>query len=56
MKGIPVAVVVIGGGPLDIQAVKDNPNVGAIVWAGYPGRKPTVLSRVDDRPCPFRKS
>ena len=35
-----MAVVVIGGGPLDIQAVKDDPNVGAIVWAGYPGRAP----------------
>ena len=37
-KGIPVIVVVIGGGPLDMSATKANPDVGAIMWAGYPGQ------------------
>jgi len=35
---IPVAVVVMGGGPLDISAIKANVNVGAIMWCGYPGQ------------------
>ena len=26
------------GGVVDLAAVKANPNVGAIMWAGYPGQ------------------
>ena len=35
---IPVVVVVMGGGPLDISAIKANKDVGAIIWCGYPGQ------------------
>ena len=34
----PVVVVVMGGGSLDMTALKENPKVSAIVWAGYPGQ------------------
>ena len=38
-KKIPVTVVVMGGGPVDISAsCKDNADVGAIMWCGYPGQ------------------
>ena len=33
----PVVVVTMGGGPVDLTAVKSNPNIGAIIWCGYPG-------------------
>ena len=36
--GNPVIVVVMGGGPLDISAVKANSGIGAIMWCGYPGQ------------------
>jgi beta-D-xylosidase 4 len=35
---IPVTVVVMGGGPVDISAAKSSPHVGAIMWCGYPGQ------------------
>ena len=31
---IPVTVVVMGGGPVDISAAKSSPHVGAIMWCG----------------------
>merc|ERR1712195_13494 len=34
----PVVVVVMGGGPLDLSAIKANNNVDAILWCGYPGQ------------------
>ena len=34
----PVVVVVMGGGPLDLSAIKANSNVDAILWCGYPGQ------------------
>jgi hypothetical protein len=37
-KKIPVAVVVMGGGPVDVSAIKANPDVSAIMWCGYPGQ------------------
>lgn len=37
-KKIPVAVVVMGGGPVDVSAIKANPDVNAIMWCGYPGQ------------------
>ena len=37
-KKIPVVLVVMSGGQLDISAHKADPNVGAIVWCGYPGQ------------------
>mmetsp|Transcript_39786 Transcript_39786/g.131687 ORF Transcript_39786/g.131687 Transcript_39786/m.131687 type:complete len:679 (+) Transcript_39786:694-2730(+) len=37
-EGLPVVVVVLGGGPLDLSAAKASPHVGAIIYAGYPGQ------------------
>uniref|UniRef100_A0A7S3APJ0 Fibronectin type III-like domain-containing protein n=1 Tax=Haptolina ericina TaxID=156174 RepID=A0A7S3APJ0_9EUKA len=36
--GKPVTVVVMSGGPVDVSAAKSDPNVGAILWCGYPGQ------------------
>jgi len=33
-----VILVVFGGGPIDLTSVRDNPNIEAILWAGYPGQ------------------
>jgi len=35
---LAVAVVVMSGGPVDLTQVKADPNVGAILWCGYPGQ------------------
>lgn len=34
----PITLVLISGGPVDILAAKENPKVGAILIAGYPGQ------------------
>lgn len=34
----PAVLVVISGGPVDLSAAKNNPKVGAILIAGYPGQ------------------
>ncbi|KAK3113806.1 hypothetical protein LTR53_008544 [Teratosphaeriaceae sp. CCFEE 6253] len=36
--GKPLVVVQFGGGQVDDSALLANPNVSAIVWAGYPGQ------------------
>ena len=36
-KGKPVMLVVMGGGMVDIEAEKNDPNVNAILFVGYPG-------------------
>ncbi|KAL2503809.1 putative beta-D-xylosidase 7 [Abeliophyllum distichum] len=33
----PVILVLMCGGPVDISFAKDNPKIGSILWAGYPG-------------------
>ncbi|CAL9748144.1 unnamed protein product [Musa acuminata subsp. burmannicoides] len=33
----PIILVLISGGPLDITFAKDDPRIGAILWAGFPG-------------------
>ncbi|KAL8058446.1 hypothetical protein ABFX02_03G018700 [Erythranthe guttata] len=33
----PVILVLLCGGPVDISFAKDNPKIGGILWAGYPG-------------------
>ncbi|KAA0145948.1 hypothetical protein FNF28_07761 [Cafeteria roenbergensis] len=33
----PVVVVVMSGEPVDLSLARDDPNVDAIVWMGYPG-------------------
>ncbi|KAG8503898.1 hypothetical protein CXB51_001855 [Gossypium anomalum] len=34
----PVALVLLSGGPIDVSFAKDDPRIGAILWAGYPGQ------------------
>ncbi|KAL5983584.1 putative beta-D-xylosidase 2 [Asimina triloba] len=34
----PVVLVLMCGGPVDVSFAKNNPKIGAIVWAGYPGQ------------------
>ncbi|XP_021953023.1 beta-xylosidase/alpha-L-arabinofuranosidase 1 [Folsomia candida] len=34
----PVVLVVVSGGVVDLSEWKDNPKVGAIIWAGYLGQ------------------
>ncbi|GAQ85726.1 Glycosyl hydrolase family protein [Klebsormidium nitens] len=34
----PVIVVILSGGPVDIKEAVGDANVGAILWAGYPGQ------------------
>ncbi|KAL7116664.1 hypothetical protein ACP275_03G018300 [Erythranthe tilingii] len=33
----PVILVLLCGGPVDISFAKNNPKIGGILWAGYPG-------------------
>ncbi|XP_047340618.1 probable beta-D-xylosidase 7 [Impatiens glandulifera] len=33
----PVVLVLLSGGPVDVSFAKDNPKIGSIIWAGYPG-------------------
>lgn len=33
----PVILVLLCGGPVDISFAKDDPKIGSILWAGYPG-------------------
>ena len=35
---LPVALVVMSGGPVDVSDAKGNEAVGAIMWCGYPGQ------------------
>lgn len=33
----PVVLVLVCGGPVDVGFAKDDPKIGSIIWAGYPG-------------------
>ncbi|KAH6759009.1 Glycosyl hydrolase family protein [Perilla frutescens var. frutescens] len=33
----PVILVLVTGGPVDVGFAKNNPKIGSILWAGYPG-------------------
>ncbi|KAK6131149.1 hypothetical protein DH2020_035111 [Rehmannia glutinosa] len=33
----PVVLVLVCGGPVDVSFAKDDPKIGSILWAGYPG-------------------
>ncbi|GFP79969.1 probable beta-d-xylosidase 7 [Phtheirospermum japonicum] len=33
----PVVLVLVCGGPVDVSFAKDEPKIGSILWAGYPG-------------------
>ncbi|KAJ4826621.1 hypothetical protein Tsubulata_002221 [Turnera subulata] len=35
----PVTLVILSAGGVDISFAKNNPKIGAILWAGYPGEK-----------------
>lgn len=35
----PVIMVILSAGGLDISFAKNNPKIGAILWAGYPGEE-----------------
>lgn len=34
----PTVLVLMSGGPVDVSFAKNDPRIGAIVWAGYPGQ------------------
>ncbi|OMO82075.1 hypothetical protein COLO4_23248 [Corchorus olitorius] len=34
----PVILVLMSGGPIDVSFAQNDPRIGAIVWAGYPGQ------------------
>ncbi|KAI1619185.1 xylan 1,4-beta-xylosidase Talaromyces emersonii [Exophiala viscosa] len=36
--GKPVVVLQMGGGQVDSSTLKNNPNISALVWGGYPGQ------------------
>lgn len=36
--GKPVIVVSMGGGQIDSSPIVNNPNISALLWAGYPGQ------------------
>lgn len=33
----PIVLVLLCGGPVDVSFARSEPNVGSILWAGYPG-------------------
>ena len=35
----PIILVVMCGGPIDISFARDNPRIGAILWAGFQGEE-----------------
>lgn len=37
LLGKPLVVVQMGGGQVDSSPILDNPNIGALLWGGYPG-------------------
>ncbi|KAK6118123.1 hypothetical protein DH2020_048107 [Rehmannia glutinosa] len=34
----PIVLVLMSGGPIDVSFAKNDPRIGAILWAGYPGQ------------------
>lgn len=34
----PVVLVLMSGGPVDVTFANNDPQIGGIVWAGYPGQ------------------
>lgn len=34
----PTILVLMSGGPIDVTFAKQDPKIGAILWAGYPGQ------------------
>ena len=38
LSGKPMLVVQMGGGQIDSSPIKNNPNISALLWGGYPGQ------------------
>lgn len=34
----PTVLVLMSGGPVDVSFAENDPRIGAILWAGYPGQ------------------
>lgn len=34
----PTILVLMSGGPIDVNFAKNDPRIAAIIWAGYPGQ------------------
>lgn len=53
----PVVLVLLCGGPVDVSFAKNNPKIGSIIWAGYPGEAGGIaLSQIifgDNNPGDF---
>lgn len=52
--GKPVIVVSMGGGQIDSSPISNNPNVSALLWAGYPGQDggPAILDILTGKVAP----
>lgn len=35
---IPVVLIILSGGPVDVSFAVNDPQISSIIWAGYPGR------------------
>nr|XP_023904908.1 probable beta-D-xylosidase 6 [Quercus suber]POE44902.1 putative beta-d-xylosidase 6 [Quercus suber] len=33
----PIILILLGGGPIDVSFAKVNPQIGSVLWIGYPG-------------------
>lgn len=61
-RGVPIIMLVLSGGCLDLSEYESDPRVGAILWAGYPGqvrnrerkrRTHASIYLLSVRRCPF---
>ncbi|KAH7379267.1 glycoside hydrolase superfamily [Phaeosphaeria sp. MPI-PUGE-AT-0046c] len=52
--GKPVIVVSMGGGQIDSSPISNNPNISALLWAGYPGQDggPAILDIITGKVAP----
>lgn len=52
--GKPTIVVTMGGGQIDSSPIANNPNISALLWAGYPGQDggPAILDILTGQVAP----
>jgi beta-D-xylosidase 4 len=52
--GKPTIVVTMGGGQIDSSPLVNNPNISALLWAGYPGQDggPAILDILTGKAAP----
>ena len=52
--GKPMAVLQMGGGQVDSSPIKNNPNISALLWGGYPGQDggPAIFDVLTGRTAP----